>query len=168
MHPKAKAEPVLVAWGIDTSGRPVFLGLAPGASKSANAWIAFLTDRGMSAPLLVISDGGKGLGAAIERCFSASKHQRCTIHVARNVLAKVPKHAQADVKGDDWAIFNGIEGVGGQVHVSARVQRDVSVEPVHGSVFGPTPLRSHVVLESVARTVNGDHVAVVKEAVQNR
>jgi len=30
MHPKARAEPVLVAWGIDVDGRPVFLGLAPG------------------------------------------------------------------------------------------------------------------------------------------
>jgi putative transposase len=88
---------------------------APGASESADASIAFLTDltdRRMSAPLLVISDGGKGLAAAIERCCSASKHQRCTIHVARNVLAKVPKHAQADLKGDHWAIFNGIEGSG--------------------------------------------------------
>jgi putative transposase len=123
MHPKAKAEPVLVAWGIDTSGRPVFLGLAPGASESADAWIAFLTDlteRGMSAPLLVISDGGKGLAAAIERCFSASKHQRCTIHVARNVLAKVPKHAQADVKGDYWAIFNGIKGSGDEALAEGR------------------------------------------------
>ena len=28
MHPRARAEPVLVAWGIDTDGKPVFLGLA--------------------------------------------------------------------------------------------------------------------------------------------
>jgi len=95
----------------------------PGASESADASIAFLTDltdRGMSAPLLVISDGGKGLAAAIERCFSASEHQRCTIHVARNDLAKVPKHAQADVKGDDWAIFNGIEGSGDEALAEGR------------------------------------------------
>lgn len=37
MHPKAKAEPVLVAWGIDTCGRPVFLGMAPGAAESTDA-----------------------------------------------------------------------------------------------------------------------------------
>ncbi len=30
MHPKAKAEPVLAAWGIDTDGHAVFLGLGPG------------------------------------------------------------------------------------------------------------------------------------------
>jgi putative transposase len=38
MHPKARAEPVLVAWGISTDGRPVFLGLAPGAAESTDAW----------------------------------------------------------------------------------------------------------------------------------
>ena len=52
MHPKAKAEPVLVAWGITTDGKPCFLGLAPGAAESTDAWRALLedlTDRGLSA-----------------------------------------------------------------------------------------------------------------------
>ena len=123
MHPKAKAESVLVAWGIDTDNKPVLLGLAPGATESADAWIAFLTDlteRGMSAPLLVISDGGKGLCTAIERCFANSVHQRCTIHVCRNVLAKVPKHAQSDMKGDYWAIFDKIEGSGDKALAEGR------------------------------------------------
>jgi putative transposase len=95
MHPKAKAEPVFCAWGIDRDGKPVFLGLAPGAAESTDAWAAFftdLTDRGMTTPLLVISDGGKGLCSAIELSFPKSLHQRCVIHVCRNVLARVPKH----------------------------------------------------------------------------
>jgi putative transposase len=81
--PKAKAEPVLVAWGIDTDGHPVFLGLAPGAAESADAWCALLDnlkDRGLGSPLLVISDGGSGLCAAIECSFPASLHQRCLVH----------------------------------------------------------------------------------------
>jgi transposase-like protein len=123
MHPKAKAEPVLVAWGIDTDGKPVFLGLGPGGTESAEAWCGFLTDladRGMTAPLLVISDGGKGLRAAVERCFPNSLHQRCIIHVARNVLAKVPSNAQSDLKGDYWAIFEGIEGDGEKALAEGR------------------------------------------------
>jgi putative transposase len=79
MHPKARAEPVLAAWGIEVDGKPVFLGLAPGAAESTDAWrelLEDLTDRGLGAPLLVISDGGKGLGAAVECSFSASLHQR--------------------------------------------------------------------------------------------
>jgi putative transposase len=114
MHPKAKAEPVLVAWGIDVDSKPVFLGLAPGAAESTDAWRALLTDlhdRGLGAPL-VISDGGKGLCAAIERSLPASLHQRCLVHVCRNLIAKVPTHAQDQVKRDYWAIFDDIEADG--------------------------------------------------------
>jgi putative transposase len=112
MHPKAKAEPVLCAWGIDTCGKPVFLGLGPGAAESTDAWRGFLQDlgdRGLGGPLLVISDGGKGLCAAIECSLPTSLHQRCVIHVCRNLIAKVPKHAQGEVKRDYWAIFDQIE-----------------------------------------------------------
>jgi putative transposase len=112
MHPKAKAEPVLAAWGIDTDGKPVFLGLGPGATESTDAWRGFLQDlgdRGLGAPLLVISDGGKGLCAAIEWVLPNSLHQRCLVHVCRNLIAKVPTHAQDQVKGDYWAIFDQIE-----------------------------------------------------------
>ncbi|MGW8554440.1 transposase [Streptomyces tubercidicus] len=61
MHPNAPAEPVLAAWGIDTDGKPVFIGLEA-ASESHDAWVNFsagLPDRGLEPLLLVISDGGK-------------------------------------------------------------------------------------------------------------
>ena len=63
MHPGARAEPVLAAWGIDTAGKPVFVALAPGGSRSTDAWGDSqdeLTGRGCSRPLLVISDGAAG------------------------------------------------------------------------------------------------------------
>lgn len=116
MHPGAKAEPVLCAWGIDVSGKPVFLGLSPGASESTDSWRDFLEDmkdRGLGSPLLVVSDGGGGLLSAVECCFGESLVQRCLIHRARNVLAKVPKHTQDQVKRDYWAIFDSIESEAG-------------------------------------------------------
>ena len=103
---------MLAAWGIDSDGHAVFLGLGPGAGESTDAWRGFLQDlgdRGLGAPLLVISDGGKGLCAAIECSFPNSLHQRCLVHVCRNLIAKVPTHAQGEVKGDYWAIFDQIE-----------------------------------------------------------
>jgi putative transposase len=54
---------VLAAWGIDTDGKPVFIGLDAAASQSGDAWAGFLTDlgeRGLACPLLVISDGAPG------------------------------------------------------------------------------------------------------------
>ena len=109
MHPGSPAEPVLAAWGITTGGKPAFIGLAPGAGESADAWHDFLTDlkdRGLASPLLVISDGAPGLIAAIEQAFPRALRQRCLIHRARNVLAKVPAGMQAEVKDAYWAAFD--------------------------------------------------------------
>src|SRR5262249_17120770 len=65
-----------------------------------------LTARGLRPPLLVISDGAAGLVGAIERGLGRSLRQRCLIHRARNILAKVPVHAQAEAKQAYWAIFD--------------------------------------------------------------
>ena len=109
MHPGSPAEPVLAAWGITTGGKPAFIGLAPGSGESADAWADFLADlkdRGLPSPLLVISDGAPGLIAAIEQAFPRALRQRCLIHRARNVLAKIPAGMQAEIKDAYWAIFD--------------------------------------------------------------
>ena len=109
MHPGSPAEPVLAAWGITTGGKPAFIGLAPGTGESADAWHDFLQDlkdRGLPSPLLVISDGAPGLIAAIEQAFPKALRQRCLVHRARNVLAKIPAGMQAEVKDAFWALFD--------------------------------------------------------------
>jgi transposase-like protein len=109
MHAGARAEPVLAAWGITTEGKPALIALAAANAESTDAWADFLSDlyqRGLRSPLMIISDGAAGLIAATEQIYSRSLRQRCLIHVARNVLAKVPQHAQAQVKADYWAIFD--------------------------------------------------------------
>jgi transposase-like protein len=108
MHAGARAEPVLAAWGISTKGKPVFVALAPGGSESADAWgdlLEELKGRGLKPPLLVISDGAGGLINAVETSLARSLRQRCLIHRARNLLVKVPEHAQTEVKAAYWAIF---------------------------------------------------------------
>jgi putative transposase len=111
-HAGAKAEPVLVAWGITTAGKPVLLHLAPGSAESTDAWSGFLRDmtaRGLRPPLLVISDGNQGLISACELVLADSSRQRCLVHRCRNILARVPVHAQGEVKAEFWRIFDGIE-----------------------------------------------------------
>ena len=108
MHPGSPAEPVLAAWGITTGGKPAFIGLAPGTGESADAWHDFLTDlkdRGLASPLLIISDGAPGLISAIEQACPRALRQRCVIHRARNILAKLPAGTQAEVKDAHWKIF---------------------------------------------------------------
>ena len=109
MHPGARPEPVLAAWGIDTGGKPVFVALAAGGSESADAWGDFLDElrgRGLRPPLLVISDGAAGLINAIESALPRSLRQKCLIHRCRNVLAKVPAAAQEEIRSAYWAIFD--------------------------------------------------------------
>jgi putative transposase len=126
MHPGAPAEPVLAAWGIDVDGKAVLVGLAPASSESTDAWddfLADLVDRGLRAPLLGISDGAAGLTGAFDRAFPASLRQRCLVHRARNVLAKVSVHDQPQVKADFWAIFDvGDAQPGDQAVAVARQQ----------------------------------------------
>jgi putative transposase len=109
MHQGSRAEPVLAAWGITTAGKPVLVGLDAAGNEGNDAWDGFLdglTERGLRPPLLVISDGAAGLVGAIERSMPRSLRQRCLIHRARNLLAKVPAHAQGEVKAAYWAIFD--------------------------------------------------------------
>lgn len=125
-HANAGAEPVLAAWGIDTTGKPVFIGLEAAASESGDAWEGFLTglgERGLSCPLLVISDGAAGLIGAVERTMGAALRQRCLIHRCRNVVAKVSKNAQAEVKADYWAIFDVPDDITPGLEAVAYVQK---------------------------------------------
>ena len=87
----------------------MFVRLDAASSESGDAWEGFLAglgERGLRCPLLVISDGAAGLIGALERTMGAALRQRCLVHRARNVLAKVPKNAQAQVKADYWAILD--------------------------------------------------------------
>src|SRR5664279_2249450 len=109
MHPGARAEPVLAAWGITTTGAPVLVALAAGGSEPTGAWGDFLDElktRGLRPPLLVISDGAAGLINAAETALPRSLRQRCLIHRSRNLLAKVPAPAQAELRDAYWAIFD--------------------------------------------------------------
>jgi hypothetical protein len=108
---------VLVASGITTTGKPAWLGLDGTSAESHEACVGFLRDlvaRGLRAPLLVISDGTPGLISAIEQVFPLSLRQRCLVHRAGNVLAKVSATDREQVKADFWAIFDAIDASPGQ------------------------------------------------------
>jgi transposase-like protein len=127
-HAGAKAEPLLAAWGISTEAKPAFVGLAPAANEGNDAWDGFLDDmgsRGLCCPLLVISDGAAGLVGAIERAFPQALRQRCLIHRARNILAKTPKHAQAELKKAYWELFEVPEEVTPGPDAVSLVQRRI-------------------------------------------
>lgn len=94
---------VLVALGIDESGRKHTLGLREGATENAascTALIANLVERGLdtSRSMLVVIDGGKALAKAVRAVFGKrALVQRCQVHKKRNVLDQLPERMSASV-----------------------------------------------------------------------
>jgi putative transposase len=88
---------VVIATGITAAGDREVLGVAIGDSEEETFWSEFLRSlraRGLAGVRLVISDAHEGLKRAITKNFSGSSWQRCRVHFARNVLARVPKGHQ--------------------------------------------------------------------------
>jgi transposase-like protein len=85
---------VVVATGVAATGEREVLGLAVGDSEDGAFWTAFLRSlraRGLTGVRLVISDAHEGLKGAIAAVFIGAAWQRCRVHFARNLLARVPK-----------------------------------------------------------------------------
>jgi transposase-like protein len=105
VRPSGPKEGVLVAWGFTESGERVLLEVMLGMRESFEDWQALGRDliaRGMGAPMLIVADGAPGLIKAIEQCWPASDRQRCCVHRARNLYAKLPERERERVKHAYW------------------------------------------------------------------
>jgi putative transposase len=102
--------PVLVVIGVTKEGHRTVLGLQAGDKESAASWREMFKDlkrRGLDTGLisLGIMDGLSGLEKVFEEEFPEAKIQRCQIHVARNVLAKVPRKLKKEIGDEVRSIF---------------------------------------------------------------
>jgi putative transposase len=98
-------EGVLVAWGFTEDGERVLVAVMLGMRESYEDWQALGRDliaRGLGAPMLIVADGAPGLIKAIEQCWPASDRQRCCVHRARNLYAKLPERERERVKRAYW------------------------------------------------------------------
>jgi len=101
-------EAVLVAHGITRGGKRVVLHLSLGGRESTESWKGVLNDlmeRGLRRPQLLITDGNPGLLKAIKDIWPEVPRQRCAVHRIRNVLARVPKKRQNEVRKALHRIF---------------------------------------------------------------
>jgi len=98
-------EGVLVAWGFTEDGERILLSVTLGMRESHEDWLELERDliaRGLGAPMLIVADGAPGLIKAIEQCWPASDRQRCCVHRARNLYAKLPERERERVKQAYW------------------------------------------------------------------
>ena len=110
MHGSIELVPVLVAIGVTKRGHKLVLGMQSGDKESASSWREFFKDlksRGLNSQTVTlgIMDGLPGLETVFKEEFSQAKVQRCTVHIDRNVLAKVPRKLKKDVAADLRCIF---------------------------------------------------------------
>jgi putative transposase len=102
--------PVLVAVGVTHQGHKLVVGLQAGDKESASAWRELFKDlkqRGLDRDKVVLGvmDGLLGLEKVFKEEFPKARIQRCQVHVARNVLAKVPHKVKGLLADDLRSIF---------------------------------------------------------------
>jgi transposase-like protein len=95
--------------GATPEGKKELVGFQTGARESAQSWRELLIDikqRGLEiAPDLAIGDGALGFWKAIEAVFPSTRHQRCWVHKTANVLNKVARSVQVNMKVDLREIY---------------------------------------------------------------
>lgn len=103
---------VLAALGLTDRGEKEVLGLWEGETENRAACQGLLEDlvrRGLSVEkgLLVVTDGGKGLAAAIDAVWGDRVlHQRCQWHKEQNVLDKLPEKERARAREVLWGAWD--------------------------------------------------------------
>jgi transposase-like protein len=98
----------LVAYAVGPDGRRQLLGITLGAEESEGSWselLEQLQERGLSGVELVIADEHAGLAAAVRRFLPEAQRQRCTVHLQRNVLTKVPRRLRKRVAREVAPVF---------------------------------------------------------------
>lgn len=106
---RVRARAMLVAIGLDRSGRKEVLGLGLADAETRSSWSAFmrsLRDRGLRGMAVVTSDAHEGLVAALHDVWPDAAWQRCQAHFSRNVSDAAPKRLRAGLRSEMTEMFN--------------------------------------------------------------
>lgn len=95
---------MLVVIGATPEGRKELVGFQVGVRESTQSWrelLVGLKAHGLAmAPEIAVGDGALGFWKGLEEVFPSTRHQRCWQHKLINILNKVPKSVQPNMKAD--------------------------------------------------------------------
>ena len=98
----------LVAIAANERGEREVAGCTVATAESEASWTAFLRSlvaRGLSGVRLVTSDAHLGIRSAVGATLDGAAWQRCRVHLLRDLLTHVPRHASAMVAAFVRTIF---------------------------------------------------------------
>jgi transposase-like protein len=94
--------PVLAVLGVAADGTKRLVALELAVSEAQACWARLVADlerRGLASPVLIVSDGHRGLAKAIE-AWPHAQVQRCCVHKWQNLMKHCPAHAHRELKRD--------------------------------------------------------------------
>lgn len=106
---RIKSKALLIAIGLNRSGRKEVLGFDVADAETAGTWLAFfesLRSRGLGGMRMFTSDAHEGLAAALQEVYPDVPWQRCQAHFARNISDKAPKRLRAGLRSELTEMFN--------------------------------------------------------------
>ncbi len=117
---------VLIATGVDSTGKRSVLGVSVELSEHEAHWRTFLQSllaRGLCGVQLVISDAHSGLAAARQAVFGGIPWHRCQCHLQQNAQAYGPRQSmQTQVAADIRAVLNAPTRASADMVLKALVQ----------------------------------------------
>jgi putative transposase len=119
----------LVAIAANERGEREVLGCTVAAAESEASWTAFLRSlvaRGLSGIRLVTSDAHLGIRSAVTATLDGAAWQRCRVHLLRDLLTHVPRHAAAMVAAFVRTIFAQPDEAAARSQLRAVAERLVS------------------------------------------
>lgn len=134
---KVQKKIILCAFGIRDDGVHEMIDFKIADSESETNWVGFLSDlyrRGLEGEgtELIVTDGGVGLQSALDFVYSKIDRQRCWVHKTRNILDKVKKKDQDEIRkavNKIWQSDSKMEAINGYWNFCNKY-RDIYPETV--------------------------------------
>ena len=116
----------LVAIAVNEHGEREVIGCTVAGAESEASWTGFLRSlvaRGLSGVRLAISDAHLGVKAAVAGTLEGAAWQRCRVHLLRDLLVHVPRHAASMVAAFVRTVFTQPDEPSARVQLRAVAER---------------------------------------------
>jgi transposase-like protein len=104
-----RSEAFYILMGLKKDFTREIIGIVNVPVESSTGWELVLNElkqRGVNKVHLFVSDGLKSLETAVAKVFNQSVHQKCIVHLQRNILATVRTSHKADIADDLRAVLD--------------------------------------------------------------